>query len=586
VLVVLGAMLGGPINAVLGVGDPLACALCGAWVGLAYGGAAARGVLLGRQRWRAVSGQLVVSSAARLLLGVVLTPSLGLLGAMVATVCAEAGATIAAIVPIWSTDATRRGRELRRGRGDVGHALGTQLGLWVLATLGVVLARRVLEPADAGRFAAAATATSGALFVPMALAGAMFPRFAAGVGGRALRRTLAAGVAIGAALILGAAVAGPELVQVAAGRDFRPAVIVVSGLACCVAALGVAAVDAQYLLARRHPASMATWVAAVAVTGLTLLTRPGPHGFVALLAASGVITAVVMTTIALRLDRRTGAPTTSTLPAPILGLSIVLPSYNDGDRLRQVVEATVEVIARTGLDGEVIVVLDGSTDGSARTLAGLPPVVRVVELATNRGKGAAVTLGFAQSRGRLVGYLDADGDLDPSVIEHLVTSIATEGTWCSAGSRCDPVTVVRVTPARRVLTVVYRRLVRQIFQLEVRDTQCGAKLFERDALGQLLTLARERRFAFDLELLALGQRLGLGRVSEVPVLLHRPPGARSRVNARAVGRTGLDTLRLWARVAEAPLRAPAQSAASPAELTSPSAEVDLASVIRAVGATV
>ena len=143
------------------------------------------------------------------------------------------------------------------------------------------------------------------------------------------------------------------------------------------------------------------------------------------------------------------------------------------------------------------------------------------------------------------------------------------GIWCAAGSRCDPVTVVSVTPARRVLSVVSRGVARQIFQLEVHDTQCGAKLFRRDALHALLPLARERRFAFDLELLALGQRLGLGRVAEVPVSLRRPPGSRTRVNGRAVVRTGIDTCRLWARLAEAPLGAPSTSLPGPAMVDVP-----------------
>ena len=433
ILVVLGALAGGPLDALLGIGDPLACALCGAWVGLAYGGATARGVLLGRQRWRAVSGQLVVSSTARLMLGVALTPSMGLVGAMVATVCAEAGATVAAIVPIWSTDARATGRELRRGHGDVGHALGTQLGLWVMATLGVVLARRVLHAQDAGQLAAAATATSGALFIPMALAGAMFPRFAAGVGGRALRRTVAAAVAIGVVLIVGAAVLGPLLVEVAAGRDFRPPVAIVTGLACCVAALGVAAVDAQYLLARRHPASMAPWVTAVAVTAVSLTARPGPNGFVGLLAVSGLVTAVVMTAIAFRLDGRTSARNGDPLP----------PSSLDPlDRVAVVQRRRSSALGRGG-DGR------GRRPHRARERdhRGDRRVDRRIRRARSRGsrrssgwsssratrgRGPRLALGFAASRGDFVGYLDADGDLDPSVVDRLVRSMGP-GIWCAAG---------------------------------------------------------------------------------------------------------------------------------------------------------
>jgi glycosyltransferase involved in cell wall biosynthesis len=244
------------------------------------------------------------------------------------------------------------------------------------------------------------------------------------------------------------------------------------------------------------------------------------------------------------------------LAPPSLDLSIVLPSYNDGDRLRPVVDAAVSVVSRLRLDAEVIVVLDGSTDHSTRTLAGLPAsTVKVIKLPSNQGKGAALVHGFAASRGQLVGYLDADGDLDPEVIGGLVDAIGEHRTWCAAGSTWDPTAQVITTPGRRALSAAYRAAVRQLFQLDVSNTQCGAKLFHRDALAQLLPLARERRFALDLELLALGRRLGLGPVVEVPVRLRRPAGARMRIDPRATARAAVDTVRLWARLAETPLTA-------------------------------
>ena len=96
-----------------------------------------------------------------------------------------------------------------------------------------------------------------------------------------------------------------------------------------------------------------------------------------------------------------------------LDLSVVIPFYNPGDALRPTVQRLVDLAEEAGLDYEVIAVSDGSTDGSEASIEGLAPSVRVVVSPTNLGKGAALHRGFALAHGRYVGFVDADGDIDP-----------------------------------------------------------------------------------------------------------------------------------------------------------------------------
>jgi len=237
---------------------------------------------------------------------------------------------------------------------------------------------------------------------------------------------------------------------------------------------------------------------------------------------------------------------------PEIDLSIVVPTFNAGDRLRPTVEAVVTTMRRTNWTYEVIVSVDGSTDGSERSLAGFPPHVVVHVSDVNQGKGAALSRGFRLARGRYVGFIDGDGDIDPSVLVALATECSRPGVWAAIASKHRNGAKVRMSAARSLLSRGYRLLVRLLFGLDVSDTQCGAKVFERGALAQTLAWSREEGFAFDVEVLALGHRFRLGTIAEVPVRLSRRRG-RSTVSTAAVARTLRETLRIWGRVLDIPV---------------------------------
>src|SRR5580658_31274 len=107
-----------------------------------------------------------------------------------------------------------------------------------------------------------------------------------------------------------------------------------------------------------------------------------------------------------------GEPNQSVLPVESVDVSIVVPYYNPGARLRATVEHMVRVLDASGMTFEIIAVSDGSTDGSPFTLAGFPEsMVRRMDFATNAGKGAALRAGLGMGRGRYLGFIDADGDI-------------------------------------------------------------------------------------------------------------------------------------------------------------------------------
>lgn len=208
--------------------------------------------------------------------------------------------------------------------------------------------------------------------------------------------------------------------------------------------------------------------------------------------------------------------------APTCDVTVVLPTYNGGDRLRPCVDSVVDALDVTSLSFEVIVVVDGSTDGSDDTLGGLPGEVKVIRHRVNSGKGAALRTGFGEASGEYVGFIDSDGDISPGVIGELCSALAAEpSAWAALGSKNVAGASVGASFGRRAMSFGFRAVVRVLFGLEATDTQCGAKMFRRGALAAALPHTAEEGFVFDLELLAVGSRLGLGSTVDRPVTLRR-----------------------------------------------------------------
>ena len=234
------------------------------------------------------------------------------------------------------------------------------------------------------------------------------------------------------------------------------------------------------------------------------------------------------------------------LPDPSLDVSIVVPYYNPGNRLRTTVEDMVRVLDESGMTFEIITVSDGSTDGSPFTLEGFPEsVVRRVSFATNVGKGYALRAGLGMGRGRYLGFIDADGDISPELLAPFVSIMQSLAPDIIIGSKRHPESSVHYPPLRRLYSWGYQHLIGVLFRLHIKDTQVGIKLVDRKVIADVLPLLRESRFALDLELLVLARRLGYTRIVEAPVRIRERFG--STISPKAVWLLLIDTLALFIR---------------------------------------
>jgi dolichyl-phosphate beta-glucosyltransferase len=196
---------------------------------------------------------------------------------------------------------------------------------------------------------------------------------------------------------------------------------------------------------------------------------------------------------------------------------VVVPAYNEGTRLGASLERITRYFHTQSIAFEVIVVSDGSTDDTAAIARSAGDAVRFFELPENRGKGAAVRTGVLESRGREILFTDADLSTPIEQWASMHKKL-DEGYDVVVGSRAHAQSQIEVRQPwyRERMGKIFNGILRCILPLELRDTQCGFKLFEAETAKRLFGAARIDGFAFDAEILYLAKRFDY-RVAELPV---------------------------------------------------------------------
>ena len=180
--------------------------------------------------------------------------------------------------------------------------------------------------------------------------------------------------------------------------------------------------------------------------------------------------------------------------------TLVIPAYNEEKRIRSLLEDL------SGFRGDLIFVCDG-TDATPAVIGAFAAAhpslsIRCLTFPVRLGKGGGVVAGIREASTRYVGYMDADGSTSLSEMERLFDCLATADG--AIGSRWLPGSVMTVRQGlrRRAESRLFNLVVRLLFGLGYRDTQCGAKVFRREALDRVLPSIRSTGFEFDVELLA------------------------------------------------------------------------------------
>jgi dolichyl-phosphate beta-glucosyltransferase len=235
-------------------------------------------------------------------------------------------------------------------------------------------------------------------------------------------------------------------------------------------------------------------------------------------------------------------PLTRLQDSSTVDLTIVVPAYNETERLPDMMAATIRHL--TSLKGkrtyEILVVDDGSSDGTSATALDLAKKytdsdIKVVTLEKNIGKGGAVRHGMLYAGGERLLMADADGASRIEDLEGLWKSMDTiapnNAPGVVVGSRAHLVkseAVVKRSFLRNVLMYGLHTILRIVGVGHIRDTQCGFKLFSRSAAQQIFPAQHLPTWIFDVELLLLAKQLRIP-VAEVPIEWHEVAGSKLNV---------------------------------------------------------
>ena len=209
-------------------------------------------------------------------------------------------------------------------------------------------------------------------------------------------------------------------------------------------------------------------------------------------------------------------------------LSIIIPSYNEELRLPATLDRIAAYLQRDGREAEILVVDDGSNDGTAavaESFHGRIPSLRVVSNGVNRGKGYSVRHGMLEARGRIALFTDADLSAPIEEAGKLIAALETHDV--AIGSRAMDRSLISVHESRfrEFAGIIFNKIVRIILWLPFVDTQCGFKAFRRERCSILFEQQRIERFGFDPELLYLARHHGL-RAVEIPVRWGHSPATK------------------------------------------------------------
>lgn len=213
-------------------------------------------------------------------------------------------------------------------------------------------------------------------------------------------------------------------------------------------------------------------------------------------------------------------------------LSVIVPAYNEEARLEKTVRAIDGYRRAKGLNAQILIVDDGSTDRTGaigRALSAELPHTELIRSGKNEGKGNAVKLGITATSGRRILFTDADNSTPIEEFEALDLAMRSSGADIAIGSRYLKESRVKIRQSRlRILIGRFGNiLIRSLIIEGIRDSQCGFKLFSAEAAKDIFSHIKIKRWGFDIEALAIANLRGY-KVVEVPVSWYNAPGSRFR----------------------------------------------------------
>ena len=205
-------------------------------------------------------------------------------------------------------------------------------------------------------------------------------------------------------------------------------------------------------------------------------------------------------------------------------LSIIVPAYKQENTIKNDLE-NIDSTLRAGLganyDYEIICVIDGEVDATRKEAEKIiSEKIKVLSYNENKGKGFAVRFGMKKAKGDLISFLDAGMDISPKGIMMLMAHMDWYNADIIVGSKRHPASRVNYSFSRKIFSICYHLGIKILFGLRLTDTQSGIKIFKRNVVEAILPRLLVKRYAMDIEMLAVANYLGFTRIYEGPIEVH------------------------------------------------------------------
>ncbi|XOU94756.1 MAG: glycosyltransferase [Candidatus Kerfeldbacteria bacterium] len=199
-------------------------------------------------------------------------------------------------------------------------------------------------------------------------------------------------------------------------------------------------------------------------------------------------------------------------------LTIIIPAYNEAERIGNTLDKYLEFYQEKNI--EFLIVLNGCTDDTLSIVNKFkeehPDRIRIINIKEAIGKGGAVREGFNHSKADFIGYLDADGSTSPEEFKKIIDGIeGIDGTIASRWKKGSK--IVGANLLREIVSISFISFVKLLFFMPFIDTQCGAKIFKKEVIKDVLASLEINNMSFDVELLFRIHQAGY-KVKEIPTI--------------------------------------------------------------------
>lgn len=202
-------------------------------------------------------------------------------------------------------------------------------------------------------------------------------------------------------------------------------------------------------------------------------------------------------------------------------LSVIVPAYKQEKTIQKdlsVLEKSLSEGLSANYDFEIICVVDGEIDKTYLNASkSASKKTKILTYKENRGKGYAVRYGMKYAKGDLISFIDAGMEISPKSLMMLLAHMEWYEADVVVGSKRHPVSRVNYPLLRHVLSLGYHFIVKVLFGLKLTDTQSGIKVFKRRVIEKILPRLLVKRYAMDIEMLAVAKHLGFERIYEAPI---------------------------------------------------------------------